>query len=116
MPDFKSKVFDKNVPPFERLVTILAVLRSEEGCAWDRKQTHRSLLPYLIEESYEVVEAVEADDPAMLCEELGDLACQIVFHAQLASEVGSFDVNDALESINAKLIHRHPHIFGEKKT
>ncbi|MEW6412521.1 MAG: nucleoside triphosphate pyrophosphohydrolase [Candidatus Zixiibacteriota bacterium] len=115
MADFKSKVFDKNLPPFERLVAIMAVLRSEEGCNWDRKQTHKSLLPYLIEESYEVVEAVEFGDSSMLCEELGDLACQMVFHAQLAKEAGSFDINDALESINKKLIHRHPHIFSEKK-
>lgn len=93
----------------------MAALRSEEGCAWDRKQTHESLLPYLIEEAYEVVEAVEKGNPEMLCEELGDLACQIAFHAQLARERGLFEINDALNSINDKLIHRHPHIFGEKK-
>ena len=115
MADFKNKVFDPQVSPFERLVAILAVLRSEEGCAWDRKQTHRSLLPYLIEEAYEVGEAVEADDAAMLREDLGDLACQIVFHAQLAREEGAFDVDDALESINQKLIKRHPHIFGARR-
>lgn len=93
----------------------MAALRSEEGCAWDRKQTHESLIKYLIEEAYEFVEAVEARDSAMICEELGDLACQIAFHAQLAAEKGQFDIGDALNSINDKLIRRHPHIFGEKK-
>ncbi|UCD63174.1 MAG: nucleoside triphosphate pyrophosphohydrolase [Candidatus Zixiibacteriota bacterium] len=115
MPDFKRKVFDRETPPFERLVAIMAVLRSDDGCAWDRKQTHKSLLPYLIEEAYEVVEAVESGDDEMLREELGDLACQIAFHAQMAREKGAFDINDALESINEKLIKRHPHIFGSKR-
>ncbi len=104
-----------NLSPFERLVAIMAILRSEDGCAWDRKQTHESLLPYLIEESYELVEAVEAGDSAMICEELGDLACQIVFHSQLAKEKGAFDINDALTSIADKLIRRHPHIFADRK-
>lgn len=93
----------------------MAVLRSDKGCAWDRKQTHESLVKYLIEEAYEVVEAVEAGNPEMLCEELGDLACQIAFHAQIASENGQFDAGDAIDSINDKLIRRHPHIFGERK-
>jgi len=106
---------DPRLSPFERLVAIMAVLRSDEGCAWDRKQTHQSLVKYLIEETYEVVEAVEAGNPEMLCEELGDLACQIAFHSQLAAENGQFDIGDALNSINDKLIQRHPHIFGEKK-
>ncbi len=90
----------------------MAILRSEDGCAWDRKQTHKSLLPYLIEEAYEVVEAVEAGDSRALCEELGDLLCQIVFHAQLAQESGAFGADDAVESIAEKLIARHPHVFG----
>lgn len=115
MSEFKSKVLDPSLSPFERLVAIMAVLRSDDGCAWDRKQTHQSLLKYLVEEAYEVVEAVEAGNQEMLCEELGDLACQIAFHAQLASEKGQFDISDALNSINNKLIRRHPHIFGEKK-
>jgi len=115
MPDNNRNSFKPELAPFDRLVAILAVLRSEQGCAWDRKQTHKSLLPYLIEEAYEVVEAVEEGNSEMLCEELGDLACQIAFHAQLASEAGSFEINDALKSINDKLIQRHPHIFGEKK-
>ncbi len=115
MSDSKDKVFDERLTPFERLVTILAVLRSEEGCAWDRKQTHESLLPYLIEESYEVAEAIESKDDPALREELGDLFCQIIFHTQLARERGAFDVDDSLKSINDKLIRRHPHVFGERK-
>lgn len=115
MEDTKRKVFDQNLPPFERLVALMAVLRSEEGCAWDRKQTHESLLPYLIEEAHEVVEAVQSGNFGHLREELGDLICQVVFHAQLADEAGRFDVNDSIETIVEKLIRRHPHVFGEKK-
>ncbi|MEW5994317.1 MAG: MazG nucleotide pyrophosphohydrolase domain-containing protein, partial [Candidatus Zixiibacteriota bacterium] len=110
-----SDVFDRNLTPFERLVALMAVLRSPDGCAWDRKQTHRSLLPYLIEEAYEVIEAVEEDDFEALKEELGDLLCQIVFHAQLAREAGRFEVNDCINRIVDKLVARHPHVFGERK-
>lgn len=103
------------IEPFNRLRQIMAILRSPEGCAWDRKQTHRSLLPYLVEETYEVVEAIENDDYEELKEELGDLMCQIAFHAQLAEEAGKFNIDDSIESINRKLLNRHPHVFGEKK-
>ncbi len=101
--------------PFNKLRGIIATLRAPEGCAWDRKQTHKSLLPYLIEESYEVVEAVENENYDELREELGDLLCQIVFHCQLAEEAGKFNIDDSINDISAKLIHRHPHVFGEKK-
>ena len=111
----KSKVFDKNIAPFERLVAVFEVLRSENGCAWDRKQTHKSLLPYLIEETYEVYEAVEKEDYVELKEELGDLVCQAVFHAQLAKERGDFEIDDSLTHIVEKLIRRHPHIFEDEK-
>ncbi len=111
----KSKVFDKNITPFERLVVVFEVLRSENGCAWDRKQTHKSLLPYLIEETYEVYEAVENEDYVALKEELGDFVCQAVFHAQLAKERGDFEINDSLNHIVEKLIRRHPHIFEAEK-
>jgi len=114
MSDLRSQVTDPRRPAWERLKLLMAILRSDEGCAWDRKQTHRSLLPYLIEEAYEVVEAVEADDDEALREELGDLLCQIVFHAQLASERDEFDADDAVEGIVQKLINRHPHVFGER--
>ncbi len=93
----------------------MATLRAPGGCNWDRKQTHKSLLPYLIEETYEVVEAIEDGSSDDLREELGDLLCQIIFHAQIADEEGRFNVDDSIASINKKLINRHPHVFGEKK-
>lgn len=92
----------------------MSILRSPDGCSWDRKQTHRSLIPYLIEESYEVVEAIEADNAEGLCEELGDLLCQIVFHAQMADEAGRFDADAVVEGIVQKLISRHPHVFEKR--
>ncbi len=101
--------------PFDWFRAIMATLRAPGGCAWDRKQTHKSLLPYLIEETYEVVEAIESESPDDLCEELGDLMCQVAFHCQIADEAGKFNIDDSIESINTKLINRHPHIFGDKK-
>jgi len=115
MEDKKSLVPDKDLKPFDRLVAVMDILRSPGGCAWDRKQTHESLLPYLIEEAYEVVEAVEAGDYDGLREELGDLLCQVVFHAQLAKESGRFSIDDSVTAIVDKLIARHPHVFGERK-
>jgi tetrapyrrole methylase family protein/MazG family protein len=97
----------------QTLAHITARLRAPAGCPWDREQTHRSLLPHVIEETYEVVEAIERDDPAALSEELGDLLLQVVLHAQLAEEEGVFVLEDVVESICAKLIRRHPHVFGE---
>ena len=114
MEDKKSLLPDKDLKPFERLVAVMDVLRSPGGCAWDRKQTHESLLPYLIEEAYEVVEAVEAGDYDELREELGDLLCQVVFHAQVAKESGRFSIDDSVTAIVDKLIARHPHVFGER--
>ncbi len=107
-------MFD-NLTPFMKLRKIMATLRAPGGCNWDRKQTHKSLLPYLVEETYEVVEAIENESDDDLKEELGDLFCQIAFHAQIAEEEGRFNIDDSLDAINAKLIHRHPHVFGEKK-
>lgn len=115
MSELKRKVFDKNNTPFERLKALMALLRSPGGCQWDRKQTHKSLLPYLIEETYEVVEAIENDDVDALKEELGDLLCQVVFHSQLASEKGQFTIDDSTEILVDKLIARHPHVFGDCK-
>lgn len=99
--------------PLDRLVSIMARLRGENGCPWDKEQTHRSLLRYLIEEAYEVVEAVESGSMENLCDELGDLLLQVVFHAQLAKEAGAFNVNDVVASITEKMIRRHPHVFGD---
>ncbi|SHK21618.1 bifunctional methyltransferase/pyrophosphohydrolase YabN [Paramaledivibacter caminithermalis] len=97
------------------LVDIMKKLRSNEGCPWDRKQDHQSLKPYLIEESYEVLEALEKDDIELLEEELGDLLLQIVFHSQIASENGYFNITDVITGICRKLINRHPHVFGNLK-
>ena len=96
---------------FDDLIEIMARLRT--GCPWDREQTHRTLVPYLIEETYEVVEAIEADDLEALCEELGDLLLQIVFHSQLGSEVGKFTVADVIDALSNKMIRRHPHVFAD---
>jgi MazG family protein len=108
-----AEISDQSLSEFDRLVRIMEILRSPEGCAWDRKQDHRSLLPYLIEEAYEVVETIEAGDIDALKEELGDLICQVVFHAQIAKEANRFTVEDSVKSINDKLIRRHPHVFAE---
>ncbi len=106
--------FDK-LPPLGRLRAIMAYLRAEDGCQWDRSQTHSSLIPYLIEETYEVIEKIEAGDIPKLKEELGDLLLQIYFHARIAEENEHFDIDDVASGICDKLIRRHPHIFGEKK-
>ncbi len=99
--------------PFADLVEIMARLRTPDGCAWDRKQDHRSLRPCLLEEAYEVLEAIDRDDPQALRQELGDLLLQVVFHAQLAAEAGRFDIDDVVKGLRDKLIARHPHVFGE---
>ena len=96
-----------------RLVSLMACLRSPEGCPWDREQDHLSLRPFLLEETYEVLEALQDEDRSKLCEELGDLLLQIVFHTQIASEEGGFDLNDVINGISEKIIRRHPHVFGE---
>jgi tetrapyrrole methylase family protein / MazG family protein len=100
---------------FGELVQIMARLRGENGCPWDREQTHASIKPYLLEETYEVLESIDDNDPAKLQEELGDLALQVVFHAQMADEAGLFTIADVLRGINEKLRRRHPHIFGDVK-
>lgn len=92
---------------------IMAKLRAQGGCPWDQQQTHRSLRPYLLEEAHEVIEALDSGDTDALRSELGDLLLQIVFHAQIAAENGQFDVEGVAGSINQKLIHRHPHVFGD---
>jgi MazG family protein len=95
------------------LAAIMARLRSEDGCPWDRQQTHRSLEVHLLEEAHEVVDAIEGSDAVELCEELGDLLLQVVFHAQLAHQDGAFDLADVADGIVAKLLRRHPHVFEE---
>ena len=98
---------------FERLVDIMRRLRAPDGCPWDREQTHETLKPYLIEEAYEVLDAIEAGDDRALAEELGDVLLQVVFHAQVASEDDRFGVNDVAKAIADKLVRRHPHVFGD---
>ena len=105
----------KNLDQFNTLVGIIARLRAPDGCPWDRKQTLASLRENLLEECYEVLEALDEGDSSRLCDELGDLLMQIVLHAQIATEAGGFKLEDVLRNINTKLIHRHPHIFGTIK-
>ena len=98
---------------FADLCTIMKLLRAPGGCPWDREQTHRSIRKNLIEETYEVVEAIDNDDSVLLREELGDLMLQVVFHARMAEEEGAFDIGDVCDEICRKLIVRHPHIFSD---
>jgi len=105
----------ENLSQFATLVGIIARLRAPDGCPWDKKQTHASLRENLLEECYEVLEVLDEGDSGKLCHELGDLLMQVVLHTQIATEAGEFELGDVLGSINAKLIHRHPHIFGSLK-
>lgn len=98
---------------FSELVKIMAVLR--ERCPWDRKQDHQSLKPYLVEEAYELIEAIEEGSPGKMKEELGDLLLQILFHARLAEERGEFDIGGVIEAIGKKMVARHPHVFGSER-
>lgn len=105
----------QNLNRFATLVDIIAKLRAPDGCPWDRKQTHASLRENLLEECYEVLEALDSGNPGKLCDELGDLLMQVVLHAQIATEDGEFKLEDVVSNINAKLIHRHPHVFSSLK-
>jgi len=98
---------------FEKLVAVQARLRAPNGCPWDREQTHESLRTYLVEEAYEVLEALESGDDTKFAEEMGDLLLQIVFHSQIAREEGRFTVVEVIREIHDKMIRRHPHVFGE---
>jgi MazG family protein len=98
---------------FQQLCDIVAQLRAPGGCPWDREQTHASILPQLVEETYELVGAVQANDTANFREELGDLLLHIVMHAEMAREAGTFSINDVVAEISEKLIRRHPHVFAE---
>ncbi|MGE4549530.1 MAG: nucleoside triphosphate pyrophosphohydrolase [Intestinibacillus sp.] len=100
---------------FDDLLHIMEILRSPEGCVWDREQDHRSIRRNFIEETYEVVEAIDQDDLEHMKEELGDVLLQVVFHTEMEREKGNFDMNDVADGICKKLIYRHPHIFGDVK-
>ncbi len=109
MVDFKFKD-SYNV---QDLVEIMRILRAPDGCPWDAQQTHESIKKNLIEETYEVIEAINKNDDELLCEELGDLLMQVVFHSQMEAETGNFDFDTVSDGVCKKLIERHPHIFGE---
>ena len=100
---------------YEELLTIVAELRSEHGCPWDRKQTHESMIECLREESEEVIEAIENKDDENLCEELGDVMLQVLMHSQIAAEEGRFTIEDVVDMLARKLVRRHPHVFGDQK-
>ncbi|EYE87901.1 nucleotide pyrophosphohydrolase [Fervidicella metallireducens AeB] len=109
IPPVKSK----SKYDFKDLLDVMEKLRGEDGCPWDREQTHESLKRYLIEEAYEVIDAIDKDDMDNLCEELGDVLLQIVFHSQIAKEFGEFSISEVITGITDKMIKRHPHVFGE---
>src|ERR1700739_16179 len=102
-------------PAFEKLVAVMSRLRAPNGCPWDREQTHATLRTYLIEEAYEVLDALDSTDDSKFAEELGDLLLQILFHAQIAHEEGRFDISDVIAEIHGKMTRRHPHVFGETR-
>lgn len=105
----------RQMPPILQLLRVVEALRAPDGCPWDRRQTHASMARYLLEESHEVLETIDRGDTGRLREELGDLLLQIVFHAELAREQGAFAFEDVCRSIVAKMIRRHPHVFGEER-
>ena len=107
-----ERLLQKEHYDFSDLAEIMRILRSQGGCPWDREQDHKSIRVCLIEETYEVAEAIDNDDPVLLREELGDLLFQIYFHAQIEAEKNSFDLSDVVDDISKKMIHRHPHVFG----
>jgi len=113
-PSRSTDLLDPSSPPLERLIAIMARLRDPlRGCPWDKEQSFSSIAPYTIEEAYEVADAIQHGDMKALREELGDLLLQVVFHAQMAREAKSFDIDDVARSINDKMVKRHPHVFGE---
>ena len=112
MNEFEYLATKKDKYTFEDLCLLADLLRREGGCPWDREQTHKSIRKDIIEETYEVIEAIDNGDPALMKEELGDLLWQVVFHAQLEREEGRADMSDIIHDICSKLVHRHPHVFG----
>ena len=100
--------------PFEKLLELMAKLRGPDGCPWDREQTHETLKPMLVEEAFEVLEALDGEDSDDLCEELGDLLFQVVFHSQIARENSEFDALEVCRRLHDKMVRRHPHVFGDE--
>lgn len=112
MEEMKKALAEKSNYTFDDLCDIMSVLRSPEGCPWDREQNHMSIRKNFIEETYEVCEAIDDGDSVHLCEELGDVMLQVAFHAQMEKEKGTFNIDDVINGVCRKLIHRHPHVFG----
>ncbi len=110
-PTTKEGVLNKQ---FSTLREIVAILRGPEGCPWDREQTHQSIRKHLIEETYEVLETIDEDDPVAMCEEMGDLLMQVMLHSQISEDEGDFTIDDVILGLNEKLIRRHPHVFGDR--
>lgn len=102
-------------PSFDQFVATIAALRAPDGCPWDREQTHKSIAHNMIEEAYEAVDAIEAEDVSHLREELGDVLLQVVLQSQIAADAGLFDINDVCADVNEKMVRRHPHVFGEEQ-
>ena len=105
-------MMQKKVYSYEDLLEIMRILRSPQGCPWDREQDHESLKKYLIEETYEVIEAIDMKNPEKLCEELGDVLLQVVFHSRIAEENGQFSMEDVIQTVSEKMVNRHKHVFG----
>jgi tetrapyrrole methylase family protein/MazG family protein len=99
---------------FDEFVDVIAALRAPDGCPWDREQTHRSIAKNMVEEAYEAVHAIETDDVAELRDELGDVLLQVMLHSQIAADEGEFTIDDVVSAIHAKIVRRHPHVFGEQ--
>ena len=110
------KTPDSEEEAFVRLMDIIRILRSPQGCPWDKEQTHESLTRCMVEEAYEVVEAIESSDMSNLKEELGDVLLQVVMHAQIAGDAGTFSMSDVVNSVSEKMLRRHPHVFEKKIT
>lgn len=108
-----SELMKKKQYDFNDLVAVTRILRSEQGCPWDREQDHHSVRTSMIEETYEVVEAIDNDDPVLLREELGDALFQVLFHAQIEAEAERFAIGEVVDDVCKKMIHRHPHVFGD---
>ncbi len=115
MQKIKEALLKKDKYDFSDLVSVMQILRSPEGCPWDREQTHQSIRNDLLEETYELIEGIDNNDPVILREELGDVLLQVVFHSDIANANGNFDINDVCTDLCKKLIVRHPHVFGDVK-
>ena len=113
MNDKVKELMKKSVYDFSDMRMIMEILRAEDGCPWDREQTHKSIRNNFIEEVYEAVEAIDTDDVPLLREELGDVLQQVVFHSRISEEAGEFNIDDVINEVCVKLVERHPHIFGD---